>query len=295
MVDVGEGDEGVLGLVGELAEDTGLVDGAVVSPDGGAFFDPFAGGEAGDEDLVASDVGAIEGGDGDGVVEEAVLVEGAAESTVVGGGIADEEKLDVAGGHDGFDGLEDGVGDAFGFVDDDEHVWGVEALKLVGLVGREADGEAVVVDVEAGMEELAAWAMDSTLVEAVNFAPEDVAHLAGGGCGGEDGGGLVGGEEPEGSGGGSEALANAVAGLNGDAAVVAEGVEDFFLLVPKLDAKDVLGEADGIVAHVLAGGVPPNRQGGASGGVYCHELTIPSMTSMSMPVGAGWAGRGLAP
>ena len=173
------------------------------------------------------------------------FVEGAAEGAGIAGGVADEEELAVAGGHYGVDGFVNGFGDAFGFVDDDEHVWGVEALELVGFVGGEAEGEAVACDLEAGVEHGPAEALGGCAVESADFAPEDVADLARGGGGGDDDGWGVAGEEPEDGDGGGEAFAEAVAGFDGDAAVLGEGMEDFFLLAPELDAEDVAGEFAG--------------------------------------------------
>ena len=141
---------------GELAEDAGLVEGVVVAPELLALLDPLLGGEAGDAGLAGEEVGGVEGGHGDGFVDLLFLVEGAAEGAGCGGGVADEEELGVGGGHDGFDGFVDGFGDAFGFVDDEEDVGGVEALELVGGVGGEAEGVAVGGEFPAGVVELAA-------------------------------------------------------------------------------------------------------------------------------------------
>ena len=56
---------------------------------------------------------------------------------------------------------------------------------------------------------------------------------------------MVGTEKPEDRDGGGEALAEAVASLDGDAAVVTHGVEDLLLLVPELNAEGLMGKADG--------------------------------------------------
>ena len=150
-------------------------------------------------------------------------------------GLPMREELGVGGGHDGFDGFVDGFGDAFGFVDDEEEVGGVEALELVGGVGGEAEGVAVGGEFPAGVVELAAEGFGVAAVEVMDLAPEDVADLAEGGGGGEGDGGLVGVEEPEEGDGGGEAFAEAVAGFYGDALVVGDSVEDFFLLFPRAD------------------------------------------------------------
>ena len=83
-------------------------------------------------------------------------MEGAAECAGDAGGVTDEEKLAVACGHHGIDGFVDGLDNALGLVDDDEHVGGVEALKLVHLVGGEAEGKAVLLHLQACLEHPAA-------------------------------------------------------------------------------------------------------------------------------------------
>ena len=91
-LDVAEADESVAALGGKFAEDAGVVDWTLFAPDLAALFDPLGGGQAGDDDLTGLDVGAFEGGYGDGAVDAALLVEGATEGSAHGGGIADEEQ-----------------------------------------------------------------------------------------------------------------------------------------------------------------------------------------------------------
>ena len=159
-------------------------------------------------------------------------------------GLPMREKLAVACGHHGIDGFVDGLDNALGLVDDDEHVGGVEALELVHLVAGEAKGKAVMGQFQAGDQQLAAEGVSRGTVEAAYLLPEDVAHLSRRGRRGENGGRLVRAEEPEDGDGGSEALADAVASLDCHAAVVAEGVEDLFLFGPEVDTEDDVGEAD---------------------------------------------------
>ena len=196
--------------------------------------------------LSGLDVGAFEGGDGDGAVDAALLVEGAAEGPGHGGGVADEQQQGVGGGHDGFDGFVDFFADSFGLVHHDEHVGTVEALELVCAVGGEAEGVTVVGEVPAGVAHLAAEGSGGGTVKAAYLSPEDVAHLAEGGRGAEgDGLAGVGVNEPEQGHGGAEALAEAVARLDGDAAVLGQGGKHLRLLVPQVDAQHLAGEGDG--------------------------------------------------
>ena len=233
-------------MVGKFAKYASLVYGGTLLPDLLALLDPSSGGEAGDYYFSGLDVGAFEGGDGDGAVDVALLVEGSAERAGHGGGVADEEQQGVGGGHHGLDGLVDFLADALGFVDDDEYVGAVEALELVCAVGGEAEGVAVVGEVPAGVQHLAAEGLRGGTVEAANLPPEDVAHLPEGGRSAEgDGAAGVGVDEPEQGDGGAEALAKAVASLDGDAAMLGEGVEHLGLLGPQLDAEDLAGEGDG--------------------------------------------------
>ena len=118
--------------------------------------------------------------------------------------------------------------------------------------------------------------------------------------------GLVRAEEPEDGDGGSEALADAVASLDGDAAVVAEGVEDFFLLAPEVDAQKVAGEADGVAPEGVAEGLGGAVVGGGMGVMgtewlgegwdYIHSRTF-STSSMKLaalgPAGLGCCCRWL--
>ena len=162
----------------------------------------------------------------------AVLVESPPERPDDAGGVAYEQQLAAARRHHGIDGLVDVLAHPLRLVDDDEHVGRVEALKLVHLVGRESKCKAVLVQFEAGLEHVASDVIRGGAMEAADLPPKDVPDLAGGGSGGEDGGGLVGIEEPEDGDGGGEALAEAVAGLDGDTTVVANGAQDLLLLVP---------------------------------------------------------------
>ena len=62
--------------------------------------------------------------------------------------------------------------------------------------------------------------------------------------------------EPEQGDGGTEALAEAVAGLDGDAAMLGEGVQHLDLLGPQLHAQHLAGEGDG-GGQRRAGGCQP--------------------------------------
>jgi hypothetical protein len=52
------------------------------------------------------------------------------------------------------------------------------------------------------------------------------------------------GEEPQRGARGGGGLANAVAGADGDAVVIAQRLEKFALLAPRLEAEDIAGVAD---------------------------------------------------
>ena len=127
-------------------------------------------------------------------------------------------------------------------------------------------------------------------METADLAPEDVADLPGGGGGGEDDGWGVAGEEPEDGDGGGEALAEAVAGLDGDAAVLGEGFEDLFLPAPELDAEVSLGKGAGGAATTLHDeelfiGHGDVRVGGKAGGkgFYEHWRNLSASSVMVTP------------
>ena len=173
-------------------------------------------------------------------------MEGAAEGAAHGGGVADEQQEGVGGGHDGLDALIDLVAHALGLVDDDEHVGAVETLELVCTVGGQPQRVAIGREFPSGVPHGASQLFRGWPVEPVNLPPEDVAHLAEGGRGGQDDGLLwVGVHEPEYGDGGAEALAQAVARLDGDAPAGGEGFQDLLLLVPQVHSEHVAGEGHG--------------------------------------------------
>ena len=169
-------------------------------------------------------------------------MESTAECPGVAGGVADEQQFAVAGRHHRVNSLIDPFAHPLSLIHHDQHIGRVEPLKLVCLVGGEPERKAVVGNLETGAEHPATEEFGRAAVEAANLAPQNVAHLPGGGSGGEDDGGGVAGEEPEHGAGGGKAFSESVSGLDGDALVAGEGFEDFFLLAPELDAEDIAGE-----------------------------------------------------
>ena len=86
-VDVVAGGERVVEGVGELTEDGRDVERGVVAPVAAVVFDVFGGDEAGDAEALAAEVGGVEGGDGDLVVEGGLGVVGLVEFALVGEGL----------------------------------------------------------------------------------------------------------------------------------------------------------------------------------------------------------------
>ena len=66
------------------------------------------------------------------------------------GWVADEQQPSPFRGQASFDGLVDLLGDAGGFVDDEEDVPFVEALEPFWCIGRETECEITVADLECG-------------------------------------------------------------------------------------------------------------------------------------------------
>ena len=245
-LDVAELQQRVLSLIGELAEDAGAVHRVFLAPDLLPLLDPPGRGQAGNHNPPGLDVGAVQGGDGDGAVYLPLLVEGSAKGSGHSRGVADEQQQRVCRGHHRLDGLVDVVADALGLVHDDEHVGTVKALELVGAVGGQSHGVTVVGKLPAGVQHLAAQGLGGRAVEAAQLPPEYVAHLPEGGRGAEgDGGVLVNVHEPQQGHGGAEALAETVARLDGHPAVLGEGVQHLHLLGPQLHAQHLAGEGHG--------------------------------------------------
>ena len=91
----------------------------------------------------------------------------------------------------------------------------MEALELIGAVGRQPHGIAVVGQLPAGVQHLAAEGFGDGAVQPVELPPQDMAHLPEGGRGAEgDGRFAVGVDEPEQGHRGAESLAETVAGLD---------------------------------------------------------------------------------
>ena len=176
------------------------------------------------------------------MVDSALFVEGAVEGAGGGGGITDEEEFHVVGGHHGFDALVDGFGDAFGFVNDDQDIFAVEALESVEAGGGEAEGVAVFRQLPTGVQHPPAELIGGAAVQGVNLTPQHVSHLPEGGGSAQHDGGVVGVEIPQDGDGGGEVLAEAVAGLHRHARLAGEGHQDLFLLAPQLHPQDFPGE-----------------------------------------------------
>ena len=256
-VDVVAGGEGVLEGVGELPEDGGYVERGVVAPVAAVVFDVLGGDEAGDADALAAEVGGVEGGDGDLVVEGGLGVMGLVELALVGEGVADEEDLC---GVEALEGLHVGLLDALGLGDDDEEVGGVEALDVVVRVGGEGDGEAVDVDDVLVVGDPAGQDVAGCRDGDAELVPEDVPDLAECWAGDDDLGVRAGVEPPDDGACCGPVLAGRVARGDGDAVVLGEGFQDLLLLVvgSACSAEDLLDEADGVVPESCehSGGLP---------------------------------------
>ena len=243
-VDGGAGDEGVVEHVGEAAEDGALVEGVVLAPVELALLDVLLGGGAGDAAVLAGEVGGVEGGDGDAGVEVLLGVVGVGELAVTGEGVAGEEH---AGGEESLEGLHLVLGDGVGLRDDDEELWGVEALEVVRFVGGEADGEPVVVDVPVGAADASAQGDAGGLVCGAQLPPDDLLDLSLGGAGDEGDGAQACGEPPEDGARGGPVLSGAVGPDDADAPVVHELVQHLTLLVVWHVAEHLLYEPQGFV------------------------------------------------
>ena len=129
---------------------------------------------------------------------------GIVEVAGLGEGVADHQRFD---GVEASGGVEVGLLDAVGFVDDEEEFRGVEALDVLGFVGGEGDGEAVGGDGVAGLGEFAGEGGVGVGDGGGEFLPEDLLHLALGGRDDDDFGGGAGFEPPEDDAGGGPVFA----------------------------------------------------------------------------------------
>ncbi len=246
---MGAGGEGVFEGLGELAEDRGDVEGGVRAPLLAALLHVLGGDEAGEGvEAALLDVGGVVGGDGDALVEGALAVVGVVELAGEREGVAEEEHLL---GVEAFEGLEVGLLDALGLGDDDEELRGVEALKIVLVVGGDAEADAVGSRAVLADADLAGEAVFGGGVGGAELLPDDLLDLPEGGAGDDDLGLGACLDPPEYGASGGPVLAGGVASDDGDAAFVAdEGSEELFLLgVGRAGAgEDVFDEAEGVVA-----------------------------------------------
>ena len=245
-VDVVAGGKGVFERIRELPEDGRDVERGVVAPVAPVVFDVVGGDEPGDADALAAEVGGVERGDGDLVVEGGLGVVGVEEFALLGEGVAEEEHLR---GVETLEGLHVRLLDALGLGDDDEEVGGVEALEVVLGVGGEGDGEALLVYDVLGVGDLAGEGIAGGCDGESELVPEDVPDLPESGAGDDDLGMGPGVEPPDDGAGGGPVLAGGVARGDGDAGVAREGAQYLLLLVVGFacGAEDVPGEADGVV------------------------------------------------
>ena len=243
------GGEGVFEGGGELAEDGRDVEGGVRAPFPAALLHVLGGDETGQGiEAVLLDVGGVEGGDGDALVERTLAVVGVVELAGEAEGIAQQEHLL---GIESFEGLEIGLLDALGLGDDDHELGGVEALEVVLVVGGDAEADAVgscavLADVDGTGE-----AMFGGGVGGAQLLPDDLLDLSERGTGDDDLGLGSSLDPPEDGAGCCPVLAGGVASDDGDAAFVGdEGVEELFLLgVGRPRAgEDVFDEPERIVA-----------------------------------------------
>ena len=250
--DGGAGEEGVVEHVGEAGEDGALVERVVLAPVEFALLDVFLGGHAGGAAVLAGEVGGVVDGDGDAGVDVALGVVGVEELAVAGEGVAGEEHARRV---EALEGLHLVLGHGVGLGDDDEELGGVEALEVVGAVGGEADGVAVVGDVPLRAGEASAQGDARGLPGGAHLAPDDLLDLALGGAGDDGDGAGAGGEPPEDGARGCPVLAGAVGADDADAALAGEGPEDLALfVVGGRVAQDVFDESDRVVAVLFEDG-----------------------------------------
>lgn len=170
------------------------------------------------------DAGAFCGGDGD--AEPVVTADpGVVEIAVLAAGGGHDEEGSVGGGEEGKGGAEEGIGNAGGFVDDDQRCGGETADG--GFVAGEGDDAGPVGEFEAEVVAGVGFAGEVEGVKEVeDFAVEFAGLPEGGGEDeGESGGGMEG--LVEGTDGGSCGLAPLAGAVNDDA--VLRGVEDLGL------------------------------------------------------------------
>ena len=200
---VAEGDDCVVQVVGEPAEDAADVQGVAPAPLRLAVGDVVRGGHAWHGE--PGDVGDVARADTDSVVQVPLRVVGVVEGPRRHERIAGHEDQ---GGVETPEGVDVGPRDGVGLRDDDHQVGGVESLEIVRRAGGEADGEGLVVDlIPGGPEDAAPQAVRGARVGGPDLPPQDVVDLARGRAGDYGLGGRVRVEPPEDGPGGGPVLA----------------------------------------------------------------------------------------
>ena len=242
VLDVRYGNQVVLAAVGELAQHPGPEHRAALAPHLPSLLDPGRRGQPGDDDAPLLHVGRLQGRYGDRLVDPPLPVKGPVEPAGAGGRVSDEQQRRFRRGHHRLHRLVDGLGDPLGLVHHHQHVLAVEALELVGVVGRQPQGVAVLRQVPAGVQHPPAQHIRRAPVQPVNLPPQHVAHLPEGRRGAEHDGWVVGVDIPQHGHRGGEVLAQAVARLHRHAPLALHRPQHLLLLVPQLHAQDVRRE-----------------------------------------------------
>ena len=233
----------VVPLLGELAQDAGLERGAALAPGIAPFLNPLRSGHTGNDNAPRQHIGRLQRRDGNGFVEGLFPVKGVIKAAAGPHRIADEHQPGVGGSYHALDGLVDVIGNALGFVHDDQQVGAMEPLEAVGAGGGEAQGVAVGGQLPAGVQQLAAQGRVGPAVQGVQLPPEHIAHLPESGRGAQHDGRVVGVHEPQGGYGGGKVLAQPVARFDGHPLAAGQRLQGGALLVPQRYAQDFGGEA----------------------------------------------------
>jgi hypothetical protein len=181
-------------------------------------------------------------------------------------GVPDGQDVAVGPGGQRVGGDPQVLRDAAGFVEDDQQMFGMDALESgLSMVGWfPTVGNQLVVDLPLGGLRDTAWEAVA-MPHLSDIPPEDRPHLSSRRRGGDHEGAVprAGVEEPAHQPRGEMGLADAVARLDGDEGVVGDGLHDLGLPRPGVLAKTLFDPSDRVVSPVvdLAVQVEPVGQG----------------------------------
>ena len=239
-------DERVVERVGELCEDGRGVERVVLAVVERVLLDVLRRDHAAPSAVLAGEVGGVERGDGDAVVEVALGVMRVVELTVAGERVADEQQ---ALRLQPLDGVDVRLRHRVRLGHDDEQLRRVEALDVERVVGREAEREPLLVDAVRVREHPAAEHVGGGSVRLAHLVPDDLFDLALRRAEGEGLALRARLQPPEHGAPGGPVLAGAVRADDADAPLVHECLEHLGLLRVRRPgvAEHVGHEADGVV------------------------------------------------